>query len=67
MPSSTNANSCNYTECYACWEENIKFWCKICQKSFCSENCHRSYEESFYQTEYLSPHQTYNRVIEVYA
>jgi len=50
-------------ECCNCWEFNQnKFWCKICRAGFCSEKCHKEYEERFYQSEYLSPHQTYNGV-----
>lgn len=49
-------------ECKNCWEsDKNKFWCKICQGGFCSEKCHKEYEESFYSTEYSSPHQWYNK------
>ena len=44
-------------ECYYCAENNAIF-CKVCQESFC-KNCHIEHEQSFFDTEYLSPHQTY--------
>lgn len=49
-------------ECGQCWESDMnKFWCKICQMGFCSEKCHDEREESWMQTDYLSPHQWYNQ------
>ena len=48
-------------ECENCAECEGE-WCKICQEVFC-EKCHKRNEKNWRETEYLSPHQFYEKEI----